>query len=74
MQHNASKTIFPPIGHFHQRSLFKLVFKVDGRSFIRFLSTALAFTVSLDIIRTPALSSQLKIKRAHFPWRSQGDM
>ena len=24
------------LGHFHQRSLFKLVFKVDGRSFIRF--------------------------------------
>lgn len=24
------------LGHFHQRSLFKLIFKVDGRSFIRF--------------------------------------
>ena len=26
----------PSLGHFHQRSLFKLVFKVDGRSFIGF--------------------------------------
>ena len=57
------------LGHFHQRSLFKLVFKVDGRSFIRFLSTALAFTVSLDIIRTPALSSQLEENMVPFSAR-----
>lgn len=24
------------LGHFHERSLFKLVFKIDGRSFTRF--------------------------------------
>ena len=74
MWHNASKTIFP-LGHFHQKSLSKLAFKVDGESYMSFLPSALAFTVSSDISRTPAISSvQLESKRAHFPWRSQVDM
>lgn len=56
MWHNASKTIFP-LSHFHQKSLSKLAFKVDGESYMSFPPSTLAFTVSSDISRTPAISS-----------------